>query len=125
VPQSATVASITLPVGTTTLATLVPDVTDTFFSLRIDRTVALGLNATVGPNIFAFGCGVDYSPDGGTTWNSNVGMTCPGLTPGSPGLSGVAGSISPSGDPSPTIRCWFKVPNGVTTLVVAGTLATS
>lgn len=124
-PQSATVASITLPVGITTLATFVPNVTDTHYSLRVDRTVALGLNTTVGPNIFAFGMGVDYSPDGGTTWLPRGSMTCAGQIPTSPGISGVSGSISPGGDPSPQIRAWFKVPNGVTTLVVAGTLATS
>lgn len=111
--------------GTTILSALVPDSADTRFSLLINRAIALGLNATVGPDIFAFRMGVDYSPDGGATWFSDGNMTCPGLIPSPPGISGIVGSISPGGDPHPQIRAWFKVPNGVTTLVVAGTLATS
>ena len=122
-PQTATIVAATLPIGKNVLAVVTPDVADTVATLTLDRTVALGLNATAGPNIWSFKGGLDYSTDSGVTWTQlDPSFTCAGIVPSPPSATGLRNHI-PAGQPM--LRAWFTVPSGVTTLVIAGTLATS
>lgn len=118
---SSTITLVSLTPGTTVIASLTPAAGDTYVTLTIDRTVAGGLNATVGPNIWAFSMEIDWSADGGTTWQMIVAGRQPGIYPSAKPSSSISTGIQAGW----LLRATFTVPAGVSSLAVAGSLATS
>lgn len=111
----------TLTPGTTIIASMTPDASASLAYLFIDRTVAGGLNVTVGPDMWAFHMELDCSMDGGNTWTLLVGGSLPGEILNPPPASSLRAGIPPGA----MLQATFTVPSGVTSLAIQGALGTS